>query len=186
VAAPPPVDPAVRKRAEALGSAFGLSDADAEILARDPSVEAFFRAAVAAHDDPAGIANWIINILPPIADGRAVSQLRFGPEALAGVVSLVDRDVISARGGAAVLEVLAREGGDPEEIVRRLDLAQMSDPEELARMVEQVLADHPAKVQEYRSGKSGLAGFFMGRVMEKSSGRADPKLTRKLLEDALK
>ncbi len=196
----PELPPAVRARARELSSRFGLSQIDGEILARDPEVADFFLAAVEASSGEGKalegpppdssklaipLANWIINTLPPVQGDRALAELPFGPEEIAQLVALVEAGAISSRGAGRVLETLAEEGGAPREIVERLDLAQISDREILEPLIEEILQEHPAKVAEYRNGKSGLLGFFMGRVMTRTRGKADPERTQELLRAQL-
>ena len=131
------------------------------------------------------LANWIIHELPRVRDGRALEHLPFGPAELAGLVALVDQGAISSSAGAEVLAVLAREGGEPAEIVRRLDLLQMRDAESLEPVISSVLAASPGKVRQYRGGKEGLLGYFMGQVMARTRGKADPALAARMLKGRL-
>jgi glutaminyl-tRNA synthetase len=203
----------VRERAGALVSRYGLGAVDAEILGRDPGLVHFFEATAAglasatsaaksasrgrgsssalSEGDPAlreagpAAANWIINSLPPLQAGRALEELPFGPEELATLIGLVQEGAISSTGAHDVLEVLAREGGDPRALVERLDLAQVSDAGAIRPVAEKVVAANPEKVREYREGKTGLLGFFMGQVMRGMGGKADPELARSLLKELL-
>jgi glutaminyl-tRNA synthetase len=190
--APPELSPEHRGRAEALSAEFGIGLVDAAILTRDPDDEAFFRAAVAAWEGPVGadagagpLANWFIHTLPPLRAGRAVAELPFDAPGFARLVALVEEGVISSRGGSEVLEVMAREGGDPGELTRRLDLAQVSDDAALLPRVREVVEAHPDKADAYRGGKSGLLGFFMGQIMRATGGKADPERAKALLEAEL-
>jgi glutaminyl-tRNA synthetase len=186
--------PDVRDRARVLVARFGLGGVDAEILARDAGLVAFFEgtasrlsSGVTGSSSRAAIAaNWIINHLPPVQAGRALADLPFGPPELAALIELVEVGAVSSSGGHEVLGVLAREGGDPAEIVERLDLAQVSDAAAIRPIVVEVVAANPAKAEEYRKGKAGLIGFFMGQVMRRTGGKADPELTRTLLEELLR
>jgi Asp-tRNA(Asn)/Glu-tRNA(Gln) amidotransferase B subunit len=81
-----------------------------------------------------------------------------------------------------VLTEMARSGAAPSDIVARRGLEQVSDPGELEGVVDRVLAAHPEKVHELRSGKTGLLGFFIGQVMKETRGTANPALTRELVE----
>ncbi|MDE3261232.1 MAG: glutamine--tRNA ligase/YqeY domain fusion protein [Acidobacteriota bacterium] len=180
-------------RADELVRRFGLTEVDAEILARDDEQGRFLEAAAEAYPGPGRgpesgvqLANWIIHELPRVRDGRALENLPFGPAELAGVVALVDQGAISSSAGAEVLAVLAREGGEPVEIVRRLDLLQVRDPESLEPVISSVLAASPGKVGQYRRGKEGLLGYFMGQVMARTGGKADPALASRLLKDRLR
>ena len=188
----PTLTPEVRSRAEEIRARFGLSEVDAEILGKDPVRVDFLEAAVRAYPAPdevsdaaVPLAHWIINDLPRVQGSRALDELPFGPEQLASLVELVAEGVISSRAGGEVLEVLAQEGGEPREIVDRLDLSQMSDAEVLGPLIAEVLEAHPEKVREFRGGKHGLLGFFMGQVMGRTGGKADPEVTGELLRQRL-
>jgi glutaminyl-tRNA synthetase len=194
----PPVPPQVQARADALQATFGLSGVDAEILARDPAGDRFYRDVVDAYsasapepDDPrfpagAGpVANWLIHDLPAVQGDRPLEALPFAARELARLVALVETGTVSSSGGKEVLEVLAREGGDPDEIVARLDLVQLRDESALGEAVDTVLAANPGKVTAYRGGKSGLLGFFMGQVMRATDGKADPEMAKELLRARL-
>jgi glutaminyl-tRNA synthetase len=194
----PAVPPQVQARADALQAAFGISEVDAEILARDPILDRFYRDAVDAFPGSGGdpepppvreragpVANWIIHELPPVQEDRPLEALPFGAVELARLVALVEAGTVSSSGGKAVLEVLAREGGDPEEIVGRLDLVQLRDESALVPIVEKLLEAEPGKVEAYRKGKTGLLGFFMGQVMRATDGKADPELVKALLRARL-
>ncbi len=193
----PILGPKVRARAEEIRARFGLSQVDAEILAKDPVRINFLEAAVHAYptrdevsDVAVPLANWIINDLPRVQGSRVLDELPFGPEELARLVELVSNGVISSRAGREVLEVLAQDGGEPGDIVDRLDLSQMSDVEVLGPLIAEVLEEHPGKVREFRGGNQALLGFFMGQVMGRTGGKANPGvagelLSRRLTEDQL-
>ena len=192
-ARPPELGPELQARADALVGEFGLSPVDAAILVRGPGDEAFYRGAVAAWAGPVdgdagagALANWIIHSLPPVRGGRSWEDLPFGPASLSALVALVEDGTLSSRGGGEVLEVLAREGGDPVEITRRLDLAQVSDDDALLPEVRSVVAEHSDKAAAWRAGKTGLLGFFMGQLMRRTGGKADPERARTLLEEELR
>jgi Asp-tRNA(Asn)/Glu-tRNA(Gln) amidotransferase B subunit len=92
---------------------------------------------------------------------------------------------VSRRAAAEVLEVISSEGGDPREVVTRLSLAQVSDTDALIPVVRAVLEAFPGKVSEFRAGREGLLGFFMGQVMASTGGKADPEVAKSLLRDEL-
>jgi glutaminyl-tRNA synthetase len=179
----PELPPEVRERAAGLVRDFGLDEVDAGILARAPHVEAFFRAAVEPGPaSPGAVANWMIHELPPVQGDRNLEALAFGPAELSALAALLEAGRVSSSAGRRVLEVMADEGGAPTEIVARLDLAQESDPDALEPLVHEVIAAHPDEVAAYRSGKKGLIGFFIGQIMRQTRGRANPELTKQLLE----
>ncbi len=190
--APPELAPEHRARAQALSAEFGLSLVDAGVLTRDAADEAFYRSAVGAWEGPVGVdagatalANWFIHTLPPLREGRSVEALPFDAEGFARLVALVETGVLSSRGGSEILEVMARKGGDPDELTRSLDLAQVSDDAVLLPQVREVVQAHPEKAAAYRGGKTGLMGFFMGQLMRATGGKADPERAKALLEQEL-
>jgi Asp-tRNA(Asn)/Glu-tRNA(Gln) amidotransferase B subunit len=80
---------------------------------------------------------------------------------------------------------MVEKGGDPGEIVRRSGLEKVDDPAALEPLVAEVLAAWPDKVAEYRAGNDNLLGLFMGQLMKRSGGAADPRVARELLREAL-
>ena len=197
---PEPSSPGTRRRlpdelqarADELVRRFGLTEVDAEILARDAERGRFLEAAAEAYPEPGEgaangvqLANWIIHELPRVREGRALEDLPFGPTELAELVALVVGGAISSSAAAEVLGVLAGEGGEPAEIVRRLDLRQVRDADRLEPVIAEVLAANPEKAEEFRSGKEGLLGYFMGQVMARTGGKADPALSARMLKARL-
>jgi Asp-tRNA(Asn)/Glu-tRNA(Gln) amidotransferase B subunit len=85
----------------------------------------------------------------------------------------------------AVLAEMVDGGGDPRQIIADRGLAQVSDEDALAAIVDHVVAANPDKADDYRAGKTALFGFFVGQVMRASQGRANPQVVQKLLTDRL-
>jgi Asp-tRNA(Asn)/Glu-tRNA(Gln) amidotransferase B subunit len=131
------------------------------------------------------VANWIINDLLTELKTHGITALNFDAGDLRRLIALVEEGTISSSAGKEVLAELVEKGGDPAEIVEQRGLKQISDPEELGRVVEAVLAANADKVAAYRAGKTGLLGFFMGQVMGRTKGRANPELAKEMLESRL-
>ena len=92
------------------------------------------------------------------------------------VVALVDNNTITAAAGKEVFAQLLVNGGDPATIVAAQGLQQVSDPAQLQPIIAQVIAANSAKAEQYRRGKTGLLGFFVGQAMRESVGKANPQL----------
>jgi glutaminyl-tRNA synthetase len=178
-------DPALAARMEAYVRERGLTPEDADVLTGSHGSADFFEAALEAFDDPVTVASWVVNDLRGVLDGRTVEQLPFEGAALGRLAALVSEGRVSRRAAKDVLAEMATSGGDPEEIVARLGLEKVADADELAPVVEEVLAAWPEKVAEYRAGKTSLMGLFVGEVMKATGGAADPKATRALLSTRL-
>jgi glutaminyl-tRNA synthetase len=179
------LSPQQRERLERYRDALGLEEQEALLLASDDALARFFEEALATHDNPRSIANWIVNELLRELKGRELDELPLAPAGLAELVGLIDADTVSARAGKDVFTVMLQGGGAPGEIVDRLGLRQISDEGAIAPIVERLLADNPDKVRAYRAGKTGLSGFFVGQVMRETGGRANPQLVKDVLEREL-
>ena len=107
------------------------------------------------------------------------------PAGLVELVSLVEKRTINNNTGKEVLAEMFSTGQSAQEIVEAKGLAQISDDSAIAAMIEQVLDDNPDKLAAYLGGKDKLRGFFMGQVMQKSQGKADPAVVNRLLSQAL-
>jgi Asp-tRNA(Asn)/Glu-tRNA(Gln) amidotransferase B subunit len=130
-------------------------------------------------------ANWIVNELPRELRGRTIADLPFGGRELGELVRLVEDGVVSSTGAREVLAELTAQGGSPTAIVDARGLRQVSDEQALWPVVEAVLEESPAKVDQYRAGRTGLLGFFVGQVMRKTAGKANPEVVSRLVKNRL-
>jgi glutaminyl-tRNA synthetase len=184
-AAPAARDPELDERRARYERELALPAEEAELLTRERAVSEIFEAALHSGAAPKLVANWVIHELPREVPELGHTDFAFGGRELGELVKLVEDGALSSSAAREVLAALAREGGHPAEIVERLGLRQVSDPDAVAPQVDAVLAENTAKVEEYRGGKAGLLGFFIGQVMRRSGGRANPELVRSLLEERL-
>jgi aspartyl-tRNA(Asn)/glutamyl-tRNA(Gln) amidotransferase subunit B len=166
---------------------YGLPVYDAEILTSERDLADFFEAAVRAYAQPKRISNWIMGeLLRELNEARVqASRSPMRPEHLAGLVRLVDGEAISGKIGKQIFPELFRTGADPEEFVRSKGLVQISDTSALEAVVDQVLAENPAEVEGYRAGKTKLMGFFVGQIMRRTKGQANPALVNEILKKKL-
>jgi glutaminyl-tRNA synthetase len=171
------------KRAE-YETGLGIPPEQADVLTRDDAVSAFFDQALSASLRAKSIAKWMVNEMPRDARER-LADLPVSGRALGQLVELVETGQISGSAGRDVLAELLEKGGEPAAIVERRGLRQVNDEGVLRATVAQVLAENGAKVAEYRSGRTGLLGFFVGQVMARTGGRANPALARQLVEEGL-
>jgi len=166
---------------------FELSAYDAGVLTDDRDVAEYFEQAIAANADCKKVANWVTqDIAAHLNENKVkIRELPLTPNYLAELVNLIDEGTISGKIGKEILPELLSEGGSPKELVESRGLTQISDASQLEPIIDEVLADHPNEVEKYRGGKTKLQGFFVGQVMKRTSGRADPKLTNQLLGQKL-
>ncbi|HWQ84907.1 MAG TPA: Asp-tRNA(Asn)/Glu-tRNA(Gln) amidotransferase subunit GatB [Anaerolineales bacterium] len=167
---------------------YGLPEYDADILTAERSLSDYFETSVQAYGgDPKRISNWLMNDVLRMLNESDLSagDLRLTPAYLADIVRLVDAGTINTSTGKALLEKVQTSGQAPAAIVEQEGLAQVSDRDAIQAVCAQIIAENPGQVTSYRSGKTGLIGWFVGQVMRNSGGKADPVLTRSILEELL-
>ncbi|MEE8061827.1 MAG: hypothetical protein V3T16_08340, partial [Gemmatimonadales bacterium] len=114
-------------------------------------------------------------------------QLSVSAGRLAGIIEMVRDDVVSLQAAKRVYQELAESqaDGDPHSVADRLGLLQVGDSDALGVWVDEVLARFPAEVERFRQGEAKLVGFFVGQVMKRSKGQADPKKVQPVLRERL-
>ncbi len=178
-------DPRLAERFEHYREALGLSVKQADLLTADVATTDFFEAAIDVAGDAGAVAAWIVNDLQGLLPDAGVSALPIAGDALGRLVRMVGEGTVSRRAAKDVLAELVRSGGDPAVIVEREGWGVLADSAALESVVSEVLAAWPDKVAAYRDGKRNLLGLFMGEVMKRTQGRADPATARRLLADVL-
>ena len=166
---------------------FGLSAYDARVLTDDRDIAEYFEAAVAAKANPKQAANWIMGDISAYLNNerKSIKEIPLTPIALAELTALIDASTISNKIGKDILPELLTKGGSPSAIVEREGLVQISDSGAIEAAIEAVIAANPKELEQYRGGKTKLLGFFVGKVMQQTGGRADPKMTNQLLAKKL-
>lgn len=177
------------KRARFMAD-YRLSAYDASLLVADKAVADYYEAAVAAagQADPKTVANWVIGEIFRMMKetNQKIDQVRVSPQALAELTDLVARGVINQNTAKDVLAEMAASGRSASHIVDERGWAQISDAAELEAAITQVLDAHPQEVAAYLAGKEQLFGWLMGQVMRVTSGKANPKTVRSLLQEQLR
>ncbi|MCO5605272.1 hypothetical protein L7F22_059452 [Adiantum nelumboides] len=165
----------------------GLSMQDVLVLANDYDVSTFFDMVLAAGADVKLAANWIMGDIAGYLKNEklTIKDVKLSPGALAELISLIQDGTISGKIGKEVLIGLLQDGGTAKKIVEAKGLLQISDPLTIATMVDKILADNPKQVEQYKSGKTKLQGFFGGQLMKASGGKINPTLMNKILVEKL-
>ena len=168
-----------------LQSTHGIPAEDARILASDPVVTAFFEEAVAAHPSAKALARWIVNDVIRAAKGGSLEDLPFDGRALGELVALLDAGTITGKIAKEVLEQMLAGKGRPSAIIAAQGLTPIADTSTLDPVVDAVLAENADAVARYKAGNLNLLGAFVGMVMKKTGGKANPKLLNDLLKKKL-
>ncbi len=173
---------------------YGLSRYDATILTNDRGVADYFEDCVLEgelRDEDVVLAqttcNWIKGELFYLMKLNAVEgdEIIIRPVDFVDLIAMVQKGIINANTGKGVLEMMFDMGLEPAAIVEELGLAQISDEEELSRIVEEVIAANPQPVSDYLGGKETVLRFLIGQVMKATRGKANPNLAAQLLKEKL-
>ena len=162
--------------------ALGVSEAAAASLVRSSSSLRLFHAARVDYPEGAGsIADWLVNDVSRVLAATEGADLeRLEAAALSRLARAVDDGDISHRQGRRIVEALVTRGISFDEARTTLDLTEIDDEAMLSAMLRQVAEEYPEKVAAYQRGQHGLLGFFVGQVMRRSEGKADPRKANEL------
>jgi len=180
----PELPEAKRRR---LVAEHGLSDYDAGVLTSSKALADYYEAVVAAGAPAKTAANWVSSDLIGAlkAQGLEIGQTPISPEGLAGLIKLIEAGTISGKMAKEVFAEMMTGGEDAEAIVKKKGLTQVSDEGELEGLLQEIFAANPAEVEAFQGGKKKLMGFFVGQVMQKTKGQANPKLVNQLINKLL-
>ena len=165
---------------------YGLSSYDANVLTEEKEVAAFYELASAGRDRKI-TANWMsVELFGALNKaGIDLAQSPVSPEQLGGLVDLISDGSISGKIAKEVFADMFETGKDAKQVVEEKGLKQVSDEGAIISMIDEVLASNQEKVDEYRSGKDKLFGFFVGQVMKASKGQANPGMVNQILKQKL-
>ncbi|MEW6276585.1 MAG: Asp-tRNA(Asn)/Glu-tRNA(Gln) amidotransferase subunit GatB [Bacillota bacterium] len=166
---------------------FGLPAYDASVLTATIELAEYFEACVAHYPDAKTVSNWVMGDLSRLlnAHNLEITRCRIRPEQLARMLRLIDQGTISGKIAKTVFEEMFATGSDPERIVKEKELVQITDEGAIAAVVEEVIANHPKVVEDYRAGKDKALGFLVGQVMKATRGKANPEIVNRLFKERL-
>ena len=169
---------------------YALSEYDAGVLTMTRAIADFFEQTTQLSRQPKSAANWIMgDLLRFYRDGNVdlkdLSKSPVTPQMLADMIVLVEKGTISGKIAKSVMEEMYKTGKPPGAIIKEKGLVQISDTSEIEKIVDKVIADNPQPAGQYRSGKTGNFGFFVGQVMKATEGRANPQMVNELLRKKL-
>ena len=166
---------------------FGLSGAEAARLAGDPDWADYFEAAAEAGGDAKLAANWMTGELARNLNrsGLAISRSPVAAADLGQLIRRIREGALSSKTAKTVFDALWQGEGEVDQIIAAHGLRQLSDRGALAAIVSRTVAEHPAQAAQFRAGKRKVLGFFVGRIMQATQGKADPKQVNVLLAEAL-
>lgn len=168
------------QRRQRIVDQYGLPEYDAVLLTADRDLADFFEETVRGGAQAKKAANWIMTELMRELKGEPLSSCPVGAPQLAALLVMVEKNTISGKIAKTVFQAMMESGKDPEIIVKEKNLVQVSDSGELLLLVRDIIAAHPSQAEDFRNGKTKLMGFFVGQLMQKTKGKANPGLANEL------
>lgn len=167
---------------------YGVSKDDAKTLSLDVSLANYYEELAKKVGDNALALNWLLgDVLRRLKeDNKSIDQMPFAIEDLEKLLTLVKTNKINNNAGKKVLQEMFKAPGDPEAIVKRLGLVQVTDEGAIEAVVDKVLEANPQSIEDFKNGKSRAFGFLVGQVMKEMKGKGNPQIINELLNKKLK
>jgi len=172
---------------------LGLSDYNAELLTANRDTALYFELALetaggAKTGTQAALANWVLGDLAGALnrDNIEVTESPIEAAALTQLVERITDDTISGKIAKEVFDAMWQGEGSADEIIEKRGLRQITDSGAIEELIDNVIADNPEQVEQFRAGKEKVLGFFVGQVMKQSRGKANPGQVNAMLRDKLK
>lgn len=176
------------ERRERFIKQYGLPEYDADILTGERSLSKYFETAVSLYaGETKRVSNWMMNDVLRVLNERDLlaGDLKLTPAFLVDIIMQIDDGTINTTTGKSLIEKVEDSGKPPREIIAAESLGQVTDSDAIRAICEQVIAGNPEEVETYKSGKTSIIGWFVGQVMQKSRGKAEPQSAKKILEELL-
>jgi len=158
----------------------------ANTLARDDTLASFYEESLSHYNSPVTIANIVANEVARELKEKQIDALQFGSAQVAQLAKMVDDATISSKIAKQVFEEMLVSGNNPAQIVEDKGLIQISDPAQIAPIIDEVIAKNPDNVAKFKAGNTKLLGFFVGQVLKTTGGKANPKIVNQLVAEKLK
>lgn len=170
-------------------SEYSLSDYDADVLTSTRPMADYYETVVKAADGEAKLsANWVTGDFAGTLNKEStnIKDSPVSAEMLGGMIKRIADNTISGKIAKQVFEAMWQGEGDADAVIESKGLKQVTDSGAIEKLVDEIIANNPAQVEQYRSGKDKVFGFFVGQVMKVSQGKANPAQVNQILKDKLK
>ena len=164
-----------------------LSAYDAEVLSAGKEISAYFEKILSYGASPKIACNWVIGELTRVMNdsGKSLDEIKLSPEHLADLTKFIESGEISHKIAKTIFEEMLISAKNPAQIIEEKGLKQVSDAGELGRIADELLAANPQQVEQYRTGKTKVIGFFVGQMMKQTRGKGNPAVINSLLKEKL-
>ncbi|HHO77086.1 MAG TPA: Asp-tRNA(Asn)/Glu-tRNA(Gln) amidotransferase subunit GatB, partial [Deltaproteobacteria bacterium] len=166
---------------------YSLPIYDADILTQSRGLADYFEECNKYIDSPKEVSNWIMTEVLRVVNesGIDITGFKVSPEQLSGLLALVKKGTVSLSMAKEVFSDMVSTGMNASQIVRSKGLQQLSDEEELRDIIKDIIGNNPDEAEKYKTGKTALMGFFIGRLMKATRGKANPNLAETIIREML-
>ncbi|MEA3383789.1 MAG: glutamine--tRNA ligase/YqeY domain fusion protein, partial [Campylobacterota bacterium] len=165
---------------------FKLNSEVSNILVRDKTLSDFFEDTLKQYNSPISLANIVANEVAKELKENSLSSLKFSAKQVADLIAMIDDETISSKIAKQVFEEMAKTGYEPATIVESKGLVQISNPDEISPIIDEIIAKNQENAQKFKAGNDKLFGFFVGQVLKATNGKANPKIVNSLVSKKLK
>ena len=171
------------EKAKRFINEYKLNEMEAATLSSEQELAEYYEQVVKVSDNARLAANWVLTEILRVLKEKNISIEEFSvePENIGKLIKLIKANTISSKIAKDVFEILLSENKDPEIIVKEKGLVQITDNSEIEKIVEQVLAENPQSVEDYKAGKSNALKYLVGQSMRLSKGKANPKMINEMI-----
>ncbi len=173
------------EKVERFVKEYGIPRYDAMVLTDDKNIAAFYEECVKVTGKPKEVSNWIMTEMFREMKQLGQEDLKITPKHFADLFELMESGKISIKVAKEIFPEMFRTGRVPSELVEEKGLIQLSDATLLEEIVKKVLSENQKVVEQYRAGKKGVMGFFVGQIMKETRGRANPSMVNEILKKLL-
>ena len=172
---------------ERFMNSYELSDDNAELVTVNKETASFFEEVLSYKVSPKNAVNWITGDLFALLNKNDtnISESKVNPKHIAEIIQNIEDQKISGPSAKKLLEIVWSEGGEIQDLIQKEGLEQISNDDEIEKILDEVISENQKQFEQLKSGKDRLQGFFVGQVMKKTSGSASPQVVNKLLKDKL-
>ena len=172
---------------ERFMNSYGLSDDNAELVTINKETASFFEEVLSYGVSPKNAVNWITGDLFALLNKNDtnISESKVNPKHIAEIIQNIENQKISGPSAKKLLEIVWIEGGEIQELIQKEGLEQISNDDEIEKILDEVISENQKQFAQLKSGKDRLQGFFVGQVMKKTSGSASPQVVNKILKNKL-
>jgi glutaminyl-tRNA synthetase len=181
-----PMTEAEEKLYERYVNELSLNNEVANTLARDEKLSHFYSEAMDNDINPKNLANLVANEVARELKEKEISEVKFTTNQITELIAMVDKETISNKIAKQVFEEMVKSGESPVKIVEDKGLIQISDPEVIGTIIDEVIAKNPDNVEKFKAGNNKLLGFFVGQTLKATGGKANPQVVNQLVAQKLK